>query len=102
MSDVKFGYCAVCPIRECATEKGYQGCHQCEDWPCTIVTEFPVEVGRAVMMRAILEWRELGTERWVEAETQRHRCPSCAEPQFRGARRCKRCGEELFPGLEIR
>ncbi len=98
MSDEKFGYCAACPIRDCATGKGLAGCYQCEEWPCALVREFPIAVGREVMLRAIPEWRELGTEKWVEAEEARYRCPSCGEPQFRGARRCKGCGEELALG----
>lgn len=97
-SEEKFGYCETCPIRECATGKGFEGCYQCDDWPCVFVREFPVTVGREVMLRAIPAWRELGTERWVEAELERYQCPLCHEPQFRGARRCKSCGEELALG----
>ncbi len=88
-----FFYCRVCPIKTCTRERGYEGCHQCTDWPCGHVDDFIMPVGRKVMHRVIPQWRELGTEKWVEQEEQRYRCPRCGHALFRGARRCNQCGD---------
>ena len=91
LSDEIFKYCEVCPIRECTREKGYEGCNECEDFPCKFVEDFPLPVGKKVILRAVPEWRELGTERWVEGELERYHCPECGYPLFRGAKRCRKC-----------
>lgn len=95
LSDAVFGYCRVCPIKSCAAEKGLEGCFRCEDFPCQFIDDFPLPVGKKVIMRAVPEWRELGTERWVEAELERYHCPECGSPLFRGARRCRNCKAEV-------
>ncbi len=98
LSGNPFVYCRVCPVKTCAMEKGYEGCHQCADFPCAHVTAFPVEAGKKEIMRAVPLWRELGTEQWVEAEERRYQCVSCGEKLFRGARRCGGCGSGFTPG----
>ena len=95
LSDEPFGYCRVCPIKSCAGEKGYQGCHQCEGFPCELIEQFPLPVGKRVIMRAIPQWREMGTEKWVEAEEARYHCPQCGSALFRGAKRCRECKEPV-------
>ena len=87
-----FLYCRVCPFKACTRERGLEGCHQCPDWPCEHVEGFIMPVGKKVMLRAIPQWREWGTERWVEEEEKRYHCPDCGNPLFRGAKRCNRCG----------
>ena len=91
LSDETFTFCRVCPIKSCTAEKKYEGCHQCADFPCSNIEEFPFEVARKVMMRAIPQWREMGTEKWVTAEEARYQCPECGEQLFRGAKRCRQC-----------
>ncbi|UCD57076.1 MAG: DUF3795 domain-containing protein [Candidatus Hydrogenedentota bacterium] len=90
-SEETFTYCKVCPIKSCTQEKGYEGCHQCPDFPCSIIEEFPMEVAKRVMLRAIPQWREMGTEKWVAAEEARYRCLECGAQLFRGAKRCREC-----------
>jgi hypothetical protein len=94
-SDDVFGYCSVCPIRECTAAKGFEGCCLCDDFPCKLIYDFPVPVGKRVILRSVPEWRELGTERWVESQVERYRCPECGAPLFRGARRCRHCKVEV-------
>ncbi len=91
MSDTRWKFCDQCLIRDCAQGKGYVGCHECDDWPCTYIDNFPIEVGQKVIMRAIPQWREMGTEGWVEAEEKRYLCPECGTALFRGAKRCRQC-----------
>ncbi|MHA1931412.1 MAG: DUF3795 domain-containing protein [Promethearchaeota archaeon] len=86
-----FGYCKSCPIKSCVKEKDLEGCHQCDDWPCKFIQSFPIPVGKKVIMRAIPEWRELGTEKWVENEEKRYTCKICGNILFRGTRRCNNC-----------
>ncbi|HSV98167.1 MAG TPA: DUF3795 domain-containing protein [Spirochaetota bacterium] len=97
LSENPFVYCRVCPIKTCTREKGYEGCHQCADFPCAHVAAFPVEVGKKEIMRAVPLRRKLATEQWVEAEERRYQCASCGEMLFRGARRCRNCGCDFQP-----
>jgi predicted RNA-binding Zn-ribbon protein involved in translation (DUF1610 family) len=89
--DKVFFYCRVCPIKSCTSEKGYEGCHQCDDFPCEHIENFPIPVGKKVIMRAVPRWREVGTEKWVEEEENRYVCPHCGAKLFRGATRCREC-----------
>jgi hypothetical protein len=91
LSKNPFVYCRVCAIKSCTRERGYQGCHQCSDFPCQAIDSFPMPVGKKVILRAIPAWRELGTEKWVDLEEKRYVCPGCGYPLFRGARHCRQC-----------
>jgi len=86
-----FGYCKICPIRDCVKSKGFESCYQCDDFPCKLIDKFPIPVGKKVILRAIPRWKELGTEKWVEEEEKRYHCPECGNPLFRGAKRCNKC-----------
>jgi len=88
-------FCQTCQIRSCTIEKGIEGCHQCSDFPCKYIDEFPIPVGKKVILRAIPTWRELGTEKWMEEEEKRYHCPHCGNKLFRGAKRCRNCREPV-------
>jgi hypothetical protein len=81
-SDTVFMYCKVCGIKACTAEKGIEGCHLCDAFPCGKVEAFPVAVPR---------WREIGTEKWVEEEEKLSTCRSCGNRMFRGAKKCRSC-----------
>jgi hypothetical protein len=91
LSGERFMHCQQCPIRDCATARGYEGCHQCDEFPCRHIDDFPMAVGKKVILRAVPRWREIGTEAWVREEEARHLCPECGGRLFRGATRCNRC-----------
>ena len=86
-----FPVCRSCPIKRCTIEKEIDGCHQCDDFPCKFINNFPIAVGKKVILRAIPAWRKLGTEKWVEEEEKRYYCPECGNSLFRGAKRCNKC-----------
>jgi predicted RNA-binding Zn-ribbon protein involved in translation (DUF1610 family) len=90
-----YWYCTVCSIKKCTIEKGFEGCYQCEEFPCTMVENFPVPEGKKHILRAVPRWRTLGTERWVAEEKILFSCKSCGAEIFRGAKKCRKCGTIL-------
>ena len=52
-----YSFCRLCQIRECVKSKGYYSCHQCEEWPCSMIENFGFATGLRVMKRAIPIWR---------------------------------------------
>jgi hypothetical protein len=95
LSDELFMHCRQCEIRACAQKKGYAGCHQCGEFPCAHIDNFPMTVGKKVILRAVPYWREVGTEKWVKDEEARYVCPECGKKAFRGAVRCNGCKANL-------
>ena len=95
LSDDVFMFCKRCEIKDCTREKGYDGCHQCAEFPCSLVDNFSMAVGKKVILRAIPHWREVGTEKFIAAERARYICPECGNPVFRGAMRCNKCKTSL-------
>lgn len=95
LSEEPFGYCKECSIRSCTRDKGYTGCHQCAEFPCQHIEDFPIAVGKRVILRAIPYWREVGTEQWVRDEEARYLCPECGHKLFRGAKRCNKCKMQI-------
>lgn len=91
LSDTVSFFCRTCNIKSCTREKGIAGCHECDDFPCQHIDNFAVPVGKKVILRAIPQWRELGTEKWVAEEEARYLCPECSHALFRGAKRCNKC-----------
>ncbi len=91
LSDQPWLYCVSCTIKSCARGKDIEGCHECDDFPCAIINDFPFPVGQKVIMRAVPFRREHGTEMWMEEEEKRYVCPHCGYKLFRGARTCRNC-----------
>lgn len=95
LSDDRFLHCRQCKLRACTREKGYTGCHECGDFPCEYIEEFPMAIGKKVILRAVPYRREFGTEQWVRDEEDRYVCPECGNKVFRGVVRCNRCRADL-------
>jgi hypothetical protein len=95
LSDNAFIYCQHCAIRDCTKEKGYTGCHECDEFPCQYIEDFPMAVGKRVILRAIPYWREVGTEKWIQDEEARYICHECGNRVFRGVVTCNRCKAKL-------
>ena len=95
LSDELFMHCRQCEIRSCTQEKGYTGCHQCDGFPCQNIDNFPMTVGKMVILRAIPYWREVGSEKWIRDEEARYVCLECGNKVFRGAVKCNQCKATL-------
>jgi predicted RNA-binding Zn-ribbon protein involved in translation (DUF1610 family) len=95
MSADVFMYCKHCEIKDCTREKGYAGCYQCDEFPCRHIDDFPMNVGKKVILRAVPYWREVGTEKFIEDEEARYICPDCGNQVFRGAATCNKCKAKL-------
>ena len=88
-------FCRTCSIKACTRKKDYAGCHECDEFPCKFIENFPISIGRRVSLRAIPYRRKWGTEKWVADEEARYVCPDCGNKIFRGAKRCNKCKIEL-------
>jgi hypothetical protein len=103
-----YSFCKDCKIRNCVKSKDYYSCHQCSEWPCTMIENFGFATGVKVMKRTIPIWRakvaELGDEKgsveWARAECARYHCPSCGNPLFRGAQQCRSCKKSVADELD--
>lgn len=95
LSDDQFMHCKQCDIRNCTKERGYAGCHQCDEFPCQHIDAFPMAIGKKVILRAVPYRRKFGDEKWVEDEEARYYCPQCANKVFRGVVKCNKCKAEL-------
>jgi hypothetical protein len=104
----RYSWCDVCRIRDCVKSKAYYSCHQCQEWPCSLIQSFPLATGLRVMRRTIPVWRakvdaygdERGSVEWARAECERYHCPSCGSPLFRGAQRCRACKKPIADELD--
>ncbi|MBT8349644.1 MAG: DUF3795 domain-containing protein [Deltaproteobacteria bacterium] len=90
-SDDRFMYCEHCEIRDCAENKGYSGCHQCDDFPCQHIDKISIGVGKKAIMRSVPYRRYVGTNNWMQGEEARYVCPNCGNKAFRGAIKCNNC-----------
>ena len=95
LSERVWMYCQSCPIKSCCLDKKIEGCHQCNDFPCKFIDNFPIPVGKKVILRAIPRWKEVSTEEWMAEEEKRYICPHCGYPQFRGVKKCRQCKEAI-------
>lgn len=91
LSDQTSLFCRTCSIKDCTHKKGYAGCHECNEFPCKHIENFPMPVGKKVILRTIPYWRQEGTEKFVADEEARYVCPDCGNKIFRGAKRCNKC-----------
>ena len=95
LSNDRFMHCQQCEIRKCSQEKGYSGCHECDDFPCQHIEHFPMSVGIKVILRSVPYRRKIGTEKWIQDEEARYICPECGNKVFRGVIKCNQCKTNL-------
>lgn len=86
-------FCGPCPMKDCASEKGYISCADCEGFPCAHTTAFESDgvPHHAQAIRSLREIQEEGYEKWTARRAARthcgcgkrqswyHTCAACAE-----------------------
>ena len=92
LSGQTWGHCTGCAIRACSQDRGHEGCHQCQDFPCQLIEGFPMAIAKKVIMRSVPRRAEIGDEQWAAEEEARYHCPGCGQGLTRGAPRCHACG----------
>jgi len=95
LSQDLFMHCTQCEIRDCTARKAITGCHECDEFPCQIIDNFPMAVGKKVILRSIPHRRAVGTQQWVQDEQARYFCPECGNKVFWGVVTCNRCKAKL-------
>ena len=91
-SDTPLYLCEMCKMKKCESKKeDVESCAECDEFPCKIITTWSDPLDKKVMLSAIPAWRDLGTEKWVEAEEKRYKCPKCGNLLYHGAKKCKKC-----------
>ncbi len=100
LSDNKYFYCKSCKIRECVQKKGFRGCHECSEFPCEYITNYPYQLAKKFMLKSIPARKERTDAEWVAWEEQNWTCKACGAIAFRGAKRCPICKEPLPSILE--
>lgn len=95
LSEKKYFFCQSCKIRNCVMEKGITGCHQCSDFPCDNIANYPFALAKQYMLKSIPARKERTDEEWVQWEETNWTCNACGARVFRGAKRCVKCKAEL-------
>jgi len=94
-SDVISFYCQACEIKKCADEKGLEFCALCDEYPCTMLKEFQVQLPhRAELFEDGERVREVGYDRWFEVVRARYTCPECSAINSAYDLACRKCGNE--------
>ncbi len=92
---IHFPFCRSCSIKDCVKNRGIEGCHQCTEFPCDIIENWPSEPGKEIILRSIPERKELGTDKWVEQVENKYTCPECGELLYRGVSNCNKCKADV-------
>ena len=95
LSDNRYVFCEACKIRDCVTNKGIAGCHECAEWPCKLIEKFPFKLAKRFMKVSIPVWKEKSDAEWVKWEEANWTCKSCGTLAFRGAKRCPKCKTDI-------
>ena len=80
LSDMLAAPCRECRIRDCALDRGYAGCTECDDFPCERIKNFNDDglPHHSEVLKNIRRQKEIGVDSWLKEQAERWRCPSCA------------------------
>jgi len=89
-----------CEIKRCLDEKGYDFCFEYDEFEANSCERYEKLAARYLKrgedVRDSLKGIKAGeTERWLEEQEKRWRCPSCGKPISVHADKCYSCGEPL-------
>lgn len=102
-SDDLFLHCRQCEIRACTEARGCDGCHECAAFPCRHVDEFPMAVGKRVILRSVPHPPARGRHRAVGARRGGPlRVPRLRQPGVPGRHAVQRVQGAARPRLNRR
>ncbi|MCP4348619.1 MAG: DUF3795 domain-containing protein [Desulfobacterales bacterium] len=96
-SDNRFLFCRICEIRTCVIDNDYEGCHECDKFPCGLFLnndEFS-ESAQKLMKRSVIDRRTFGTAKWQIEEEKRYSCPHCKNIVPRHQNICYSCNVKV-------
>lgn len=91
-------FCTTCRIKQCARDKGFEFCFECDSFPCDILTAFiednqyPYHLGVTKNLSAI---HEDGVKAWLEYQESRWRCSACGAKFAWQDETCSTCGKPV-------
>ncbi len=89
--------CRTCFAKDCVKKKGYEGCFQCDEFPCDFTNHFQWDDFIRRIVWDVNYRREHGLEKWIKKTYELNSCPSCQSIEHWKATVCKSCGTHLEP-----
>ncbi len=88
-------HCLSCARKECAFQRGFQHCFECEKFPCqrikslnkTYTQKYQVDLFENSQTA-----KEIGVEAFLLTEQERWRCPRCGGVICQHTQSCSECG----------
>jgi hypothetical protein len=93
-SPVNTPHCSHCSIKDCNRSKGLSYCLQCNDYPCSIITEFIEQKDYSYhkdvpeMMERL---KEIGPDAWYKEMEERYLCRNCGNHFTYFDGKCLKC-----------
>jgi predicted RNA-binding Zn-ribbon protein involved in translation (DUF1610 family) len=97
-SDRVASFCATCELRQCAGDKGYDFCYQCDELPCEPFVDFRDAEEwpyHAAVPKNLARIQQIGVAAWLKEQDARWRCPECGTKFAWQDETCKHCGEKV-------
>jgi hypothetical protein len=91
-------FCTVCPLKECARDKGLEFCGECREYPCQKLEgfrnaeKFPYH---SEVYDNLAEIKKQGLQNWLKHMKKRWSCPSCGKEFSWYTQPCPSCGQKL-------
>lgn len=100
-SDKRTPHCEACTMRICADKKGVTVCSECNEYPCSELTEFYKKgdiwekaAHRKSIMKNLNRIKEVGVENWLGEQEEKWKC-QCGRSYSFYEEECSDCKREL-------
>ncbi len=97
-SDTLGTWCAQCPLKACARQKGLEFCIQCKEFPCAQLEGFkndPNYPYHGEVYDSMAIFAKEGKDRWLSEMKKRWSCPQCGREASWWDMTCGECGRAL-------
>ena len=92
-SEKRGPYCKTCKMDTCAAQKGFDFCHECEEYPCKELKRFKsVAPHRIEIFENLAKIKQDGYQRWMIDARKNHECPACNTLNSAYDLKCRTCG----------